>query len=68
MSTHILVPPHVRRRQYLLSLAAGLFLFFLMALDQGQLLSLIQGKVAYAQNVIHETVHDSRHANGMPCH
>lgn len=68
MTTQIPVPPHARRRQYLLSLAVGLFLFFLMAFDQGHVLSIIQGKVAYAQNVIHETVHDSRHANGMPCH
>ncbi len=55
-------------RAYLVSLTLGLVLFFLMALDQGQLLSLIQGQVAYSQNLIHESVHDSRHVNGMPCH
>jgi cobalt transporter subunit CbtB len=41
---------------------------YLLAFDQGQLLSLIQGGVAFDQNLIHEAVHDARHAAGFPCH
>jgi cobalt transporter subunit CbtB len=41
---------------------------YLLALDQGYLLSLVQGSVAFDQNLIHEAVHDARHAAGFPCH
>ncbi len=41
---------------------------YALALDQGQLLSLVQGKIAFQQNIIHEIVHDARHAAGFPCH
>ena len=68
MTTRALAPERARRKQYLVSLAAGLFLLFLVSFDQGQLLSVVQGQLAYAQNFIHEAVHDSRHLNGMPCH
>ena len=68
MTTRALAPQLGRRKQYLVSLAAGFLLLFLVTFDQGQLLSLIQGELAYAQNFIHEAVHDSRHLNGMPCH
>lgn len=46
----------------------GLALFYVLAMDQGLLLSLAQGDLAYAQNLIHETLHDARHAAGFPCH
>jgi hypothetical protein len=39
-----------------------------LAFDQGQMLSLVQGDVAYARNVIHAVVHDARHVAGFPCH
>lgn len=41
---------------------------YALALDQGHLLSLVQGKIAFQQNIIHEIVHDARHAAGFPCH
>jgi len=48
----------------LLSLVA----FYIVALDQGHLLSLVQGNAAFQTNFIHELVHDARHAAGFPCH
>jgi hypothetical protein len=46
----------------------GLLAFYVVAIDQGLLLSLGQGNVAFDQNLIHELVHDARHAAGFPCH
>lgn len=46
----------------------ALFLWYVLAFDQGQLLSLVQGKAAYTTNLIHELVHDARHAAAFPCH
>lgn len=57
-----------RYRGYMVALVISIVLFFVVGLDQGQTLSLFQGEIAYAQNLIHETVHDARHAAGMPCH
>ena len=42
--------------------------FYVLALDQGWLLSLVQGARAFDLNVIHEAVHDARHVAGFPCH
>jgi len=41
---------------------------YVLALDQGWLLSLFQGDVAFEMNFLHELVHDARHAAGFPCH
>ncbi|MFN0070581.1 MAG: CbtB-domain containing protein [Chloroflexota bacterium] len=41
---------------------------YVLGLDQGLLLSLFQGELAFDQNLIHELVHDARHAAGFPCH
>jgi cobalt transporter subunit CbtB len=41
---------------------------YLLALDQGFLLSLFQGEVAFDMNLLHEFVHDARHTAGFPCH
>jgi len=53
-------------------LAGAFFLAVLMlyvvAFDQGLLLSLVQGNVAFDQNLLHEITHDARHAAGFPCH
>jgi cobalt transporter subunit CbtB len=49
-------------------LLLGLFALYVVALDQGLLLSLIQGPAAFDMNLIHEAVHDARHAAGYPCH
>ena len=46
----------------------GAFALYVLALDQGFLLSLIQGAPAFDMNLIHEAVHDARHAAGFPCH
>ena len=58
--------PHAGVLAGLLGLA--LFGFYVLALDQGWLLSLIQGARAFDLNVIHEAVHDARHVAGFPCH
>lgn len=42
--------------------------FWALAVDQGQLLSVWQGDAAYQVNMLHELVHDARHAAGFPCH
>lgn len=55
------------RRLVLLAAMAGALLY-LVGLDQGFLLSLFQGDMAFDQNFIHEAVHDARHAAGFPCH
>ena len=46
----------------------GLFTLYALALDQGLLLSWVQGPAAFDTNLIHEFVHDARHAAGFPCH
>lgn len=50
------------------ALLLGLMAFYTLALDQGLLLSLVQGNVAFDQNLVHEVVHDARHAAAFPCH
>jgi cobalt transporter subunit CbtB len=42
--------------------------FYVLALDQGWLFSLVQGARAFDLNWIHEAVHDARHVAGFPCH
>ena len=46
----------------------GIFGLYVLALDQGFLLSLFQGASAFDMNLLHEVVHDARHAAGFPCH
>ena len=46
----------------------SLFGFYVLALDQGWLLSWFQGAQAFDLNFIHELVHDTRHSAGFPCH
>lgn len=46
----------------------ALFMLYTLALDQGLLLSWVQGPAAFDMNLIHEFVHDARHAAGFPCH
>jgi hypothetical protein len=41
---------------------------YVLALDQGLLLSLFQGEIAFDMNLLHEVVHDARHTAGFPCH
>lgn len=46
----------------------GIFGLYVLALDQGLLLSFVQGAQAFDMNLLHELVHDTRHAAGFPCH
>ncbi len=46
----------------------GIVGLYVLALDQGFLLSLVQGAAAFDMNLLHEAVHDVRHAAGFPCH
>jgi hypothetical protein len=46
----------------------GVIALYVLGLDQGMLLSVVQGQVAFDQNLIHELVHDARHAAAFPCH
>ena len=46
----------------------GIFGLYALVLDQGVLLSLFQGAPAFDMNLIHELIHDTRHAAGFPCH
>ena len=52
----------------LVAAAAGLITMYVMGIDQGQLFSVVQGSSAFEQNLLHEFVHDARHAAGFPCH
>ena len=49
-------------------ISLGLFALYVLALDQGFLLSLLRGPAAFDMNLIHEALHDARHAAGFPCH
>ena len=61
--------PHATRGRTSLGLGIlGLFMLYLVGLDQGFLLSLVEGQTAFDQNLIHELVHDARHAAAFPCH
>jgi hypothetical protein len=50
------------------TLVVALGVLFLLGLDQGQALAAVQGQTAFDMNLIHELVHDARHAAGFPCH
>ncbi len=55
-------------RVLLLAAAVALLTLYLLAIDQGHLLALVQGKIAFDENLIHEFVHDARHVAAFPCH
>jgi hypothetical protein len=65
---HVFAPTSSRTRGSLVLALVGVVMLYLVGLDQGQLLSVIQGQTAFDQNLIHELVHDARHAAGFPCH
>ena len=64
----VAIPALRPTRTGLFVLGLGLFGLYLVGLDQGHLLSLVQGAAAFDQNLIHEAIHDARHAAGFPCH
>ena len=65
---HVFAPVIRPTRASFLVAILGLSALYVLGLDQGQLLSLVQGAAAFDQNLIHEAVHDARHAAGFPCH
>lgn len=60
--------PVVRQIGPALILALLAFAFFLLALDQGQVLGAVVGEVASEENWLHEFFHDARHIGAFPCH
>ena len=66
--SHVWTPTAKRNRASLVVGVVGLFMLYLVGLDQGLLLSLVEGQTAFDQNLIHEFVHDARHAAAFPCH
>jgi hypothetical protein len=64
----VLAPTSGRGKGRIAMTLLGLFAFYIVGLDQGHLLGLAQGDVAFDQNLIHEVLHDARHAAGFPCH
>jgi len=65
---YALAPGARRNRASLVVGAIGLFMLYLVGLDQGFLLSVVEGQTAFDQNLIHEFVHDARHSAAFPCH
>jgi hypothetical protein len=65
---HVWAPAVEKKRGPLLVGLMGLFMLYLVGLDQGFLLSVVEGSVAFDQNLIHEFVHDARHVAAFPCH
>ena len=65
---HSWAPTATDKRGPLLVGLVGLFMLYLVGLDQGFLLSVVEGSVAFDQNLIHEFVHDARHTAAFPCH
>lgn len=53
---------------FLSMVITGTLLLYVLALDQGFLLSIVQGAAAFDVNLIHEFLHDARHSAGFPCH
>lgn len=49
-------------------LLVGLVALYIVGLDQGLVLSVVQGDLAFDQNLIHEILHDARHTAAFPCH
>lgn len=51
-----------------LAVGALLAIVYAVGYDQGMLLSPVLGKLASANNYVHEFFHDGRHLLGFPCH
>ena len=68
MAAHVLAPTRGTATSRVIVALVGLFALYVMGLDQGRLLSVVQGQAAIDQNLIHEFVHDARHTAGFPCH
>jgi hypothetical protein len=64
----VLAREGARARRLIGVAAVAAFGLYLLAVDQGLALSVVQGGLAFDQNLIHEVLHDGRHALGVPCH
>ena len=64
----VLVPERRSRIGLIPVAILGFAALYVLALDQGLILSIVQGQAAFDMNLIHEAVHDARHAAGFPCH
>lgn len=56
------------RRRLMGTILLGILGLYVLAIDQGFLLSLVHGDIAFDLNLLHEFVHDTRHTAGFPCH
>jgi hypothetical protein len=65
---HALAQPRARVRRLTVVAALAALGLYVLAVDQGLALSLVQGDLAFDQNLIHELMHDGRHALAVPCH
>ena len=65
---HVPVTALPQARARVGALLLGVVMLYIVGLDQGLLLSVVQGELAFAQNLIHEVVHDARHTAAFPCH
>jgi hypothetical protein len=65
---HVWTPNATRSSTSLALGVLGLFMLYVVGLDQGFLLSLVEGQTSFDQNLIHEFVHDARHSAAFPCH
>ena len=68
MLVQVLAPQGARTRTLIGIGLLAAFGLYLLAADQGLALSLVQGRLAFDQNMIHELLHDGRHVLGVPCH
>jgi hypothetical protein len=64
----VLAPTRGQGKARIAMTLLGLFALYITGLDQGHLLGIVQGDVAFDHNVIHAVLHDARHAAGFPCH
>lgn len=65
---HVQATTQSHRAMLVGALLLGSLGLYVLALDQGFVLSLFQGEVAFDMNLLHEFVHDARHTAGFPCH
>ncbi len=68
-SRQLCVSGNTVSKMALLALAAVFAVgLFVVAFEQGAILSLVYGEQAFVDLTLHELTHDMRHAAGFPCH
>ncbi|MBI2219223.1 MAG: CbtB-domain containing protein [Candidatus Rokubacteria bacterium] len=65
---HVQTPKEGHRAALIGAFLLGALGLYVLALDQGFVLSVFQGDIAFDMNLLHELVHDARHTAGFPCH